>query len=427
MSGSLIYDEESLIENQVYKYDQYLHNRINKYVGEGRTICTYFNINDDETSASFGMETHYQILGTNSPLRYNRIEKFPIIGFSPLSPEDTVASETDVRNYSLSGELYIIPGTVQPKENDFFIINHINMNHLFRITQVTPDGLNQDGYYKCMYSLFSTNPNEIEWVFKQTVKEFVTDLKTIGGDDLVPVIGKEDYEYRNRMIKLVNDMVETYTARFYDKTHNCYLLHLNGRTLFDLCANMFMAKHGLMINDDACGNIVLNPNKIRRPDMDDLYQKSPYKWIERDAPLRYLDTFKYYIRKGYDFPDSSFALYGTDVDIMIPSNPWCRSPECDDYFPIEVMNILENETDMRPCGECDCKCCSKRETCVRHYQLKRFDYISIIHDFIHGKLKTLEQLSLYTGDQLFDYSLSEEVYLWTPIVIYIIKYILKFK
>jgi hypothetical protein len=250
-------------------------------------------------------------------------------------------------------------------------------------------------------------------------------LRTIGGDDLVPVIGKEDYEYRSRIIKMVNDMVETYTARFYDKTHNCYLLHLNGRTLFDLCGNMFMAKHSLMINDDSSGNIVLNPNKIRRPDMDDLYQKSPYKWIERDAPLRYLDTFKYYIRKGWDYPDSSFAMYGTDVDIMIPQNPWCRSNECDDFFPLEVMNIFENDQDTRPCNECDCKCCSKRTDCVRHYQLKRFDYISIIHDFIHGKLKTLEQLSLYTGDQLFDYSLSEEVYLWTPMVIYIIKYILK--
>jgi hypothetical protein len=158
-----------------------------------------------------------------------------------------------------------------------------------------------------------------------------------------------------------------------------------------------------------------------------IHQKSPYKWIERDAPLRYLDTFKFYIRKGWDYPDSSFAAYGTDVDIMIPSNPWCRSPECEDFFPIEMMNILENETDIRPCNECDCKCCSKRGECVRHYQLKRFDYVSIIHDFIHGKLKTLEQLSLYTGDQLFDYSLSEEVYLWTPIVIYIIKYILKIK
>ena len=425
--GGLIYDEQALIDSQVYKYDQFLHSRLTKYTGDGRTIVTYWNINDDQTTTSFGTDTHYQILGTDSPLRYNEIEKFPILGFSPLNPEESQASQTNVRNYNLSGELYIIPGTVQPKENDFFIINHLNMNHIFRITQVTQDGLNVDGYYKCQYSLFSTNQDEIEWIHKQTVKHFVCDLKTIGGDDLVPVIGKEDYEYRNRIIRLVNDMVDNYTARFYDHTHNCFLLHLSGRTLFDLCGNMFMAKHGIMINDDATENIVLNPNKLRIYDMEDLYQKSPYKWIERDAPLRYIDTFKYHIRKGYDYPDSSFAKYGTDVDIMIPTNPWCRSSECEDYFPIEMMNILENETDIRPCGECDCKCCSKRSDCVRHYQLKRFDYVSIIHDFIHGKLHTLEQLSLYTGDQLFDYSMSEEVYLWTPIIIYIIKYILKLK
>lgn len=426
MSG-IIYDEQSLIDSQVYKYDKFLHSRITKYTDAGRTIVKYWNINDDNTTTSLGMNTHYQILGIDSPLRYNQIDKFPILGMSPLTPENTNASQTNVRDYSLNGELYIIPNTIQPKENDFFIVEHLNMNHIFRITQVTQDGLNADGYYKCSYALFSTNPSEIEWIYKQTVKRFVCDLKTIGGDDLVPIIGKEDYEYRNRIIKMVNDMIETYTARFYDTTHNCYLLHLNGETLFDLSANMFMAKHGLMINDDCSENVVLNPNKIRRPDMLDIYQNSPYKWIERDAPLRYIDTFKYRITKGWDYPDSSFAAYGTDVNVMVPTVPWCKSDGCEDYFPIDVMNILENESDIRPCNECDCRCCAKRESCVRHYQLRRFDYVSIIHDFIHGKLKTLEQLSLYTGDLLFDYSLSKEAYLWTPIIIYIIKYILKFK
>ena len=141
MSG-LIYDEQSLIDGQVYKYDQFLHSRITKYTDAGRTIVTWWNINDDQTTTSLGTATHYQILGTDSPLRYNQIEKFPILGMSPLNPEESQASQTNVRNYNLSGELFIIPGTIQPKENDFFIINHLNMNHIFRITQVTQDGLN---------------------------------------------------------------------------------------------------------------------------------------------------------------------------------------------------------------------------------------------------------------------------------------------
>ena len=304
----LVYDETSLVDQQIYKYDKFLHSRINKYTGGGRTLVTYWNINDENTTTSLGMNDAYQILGNDSPFRYDEIDNMILVSFSPLSPEEKQASTTSVRNYGLNGEAFIIPGTVMPKENDFFIVKHINMNHLFRVTQVTQDGLNTDGSYKISYELFSTNPPEIEKVRKQTVGHYIMDLQTIGGEDLTPVIGKEDHELRSRLIKMVNDMVENYVSRFYDNIHNCFILHLNGRSLFDVCGNMFMANHGVMLDDSSNGNIVLNPNKIRDQRMDFLYQKSPYKWIERDAPLRYLESFKYHIVKGYNYPDSSFAM-----------------------------------------------------------------------------------------------------------------------
>ena len=71
--GGLIYDEQALVDSQVYKYDQFLHSRLTKYTGDGRTIVTYWNINDDQTTTSFGTGTHYQILGIDSPL----VELFP--------------------------------------------------------------------------------------------------------------------------------------------------------------------------------------------------------------------------------------------------------------------------------------------------------------------------------------------------------------
>ena len=426
MTG-LIYDETSLVDQQMYKYDKFLHNRINKYTGSGRTLVDYWSINDGKTTVSLGLGTTYQILGDDSPLRYDEINNMILLGFSPLNPEESQASTTTVRNYSLSGEAFIIPGTIMPKENDFFIVKHINMNHLFRVTQVTQDGLNTDGSYRINYSLFSTNPSEIEKLRKQTVGSYVMDLQTIGGEDLTPVIGKEDHEIRSRLIKMVDDMVENYVSRFYDATHNCFILHLNGRSLFDVCGNMFMANSGIMINDNSNGNIILNPNKIRDQRMDFLYQKSPYKWIERDAPLRYLESFKYHIVKGYNYPDSTFAMYGYDVDIMIPVDPWCSSSECEKYFPDDVLMILDNEADIRACKPADCKCCEHVRDCPRHYKCQRFDYVSIIHDFIHGRLTKMTDLSLYTGDQLFDNSMSQQVYLWTPIIIYIIKQILKIK
>ena len=426
--GGLVYDELSLVDSQMYKYDKFLHSRINKYTDAGRTIVTYFNINDANTSTSLGMETHYQIIGMDSPLRYDKITNMILVDFSPLAPNDTTASTTNVRNYDLSGEAYVLPNTVMPKENDFFIIKHLNMNNLFRVTKVVQDGMNTDGSYQISYVLHSTSDDELTQLNEQVVGEYIMDLQTIGGEDLTPIISKTDHELRSRLMKMVDDMIESYTARFYNATHNCFLCNLDGVTLFDLCGNMFMARHGVMIRDNANGNIVLNSNKIIDPRLDDLYQKSPYKWIERDAPYRYLDTFKYYTSKGFNYIDSTFARYGDDVDIMIPADAWCPSERCDSFFPLSVHAIFESEQDIRNCtiNECRCgECCN--EGINKSYKLKRYDYVSIIHDFIHGKLTSIEKLSLYTGDQLFDNSMSKEVYLWTPIIIYIIKQTLKIK
>lgn len=423
----LIYDEHALVDQQMYKYDKFIHSRVNKYTGQGRTLVTYYSINDQDTTDSLGLNEAYQILGVDSPFRFNRIKQFPLLGFSSLSPENGNAGSTNVRDYNLNGDAFVIPGTVMPKENDFFIIDHIHMTHLIRVTEVTQDGLNTDGSYRITYSLYSTSIQDLDWLNKQTVGEYVTDLQTIGGEDMTPVIGKEDYELRSRLIKMIDDMVENYVANYYDPIQNCFLLHLNGRTLFDLCGNMFMAKNGVVIRDNGHRNIVLNENKIRDKDMYFHYQRSPYKWIERDAPLRYLSTFKYRTVKATDYPDSSFANYGYDVDIMIPGDEWCLNPGEDLYFPERVYQILAAENDIRECNICDCPCCKCRNTCIRAYKLSRYDYISLIHDYIHGRLRSIQDLSLYTGDQLFDNTMSQQVFLWTPIIIYIIKQTLKIK
>ena len=423
----LVYDEQHLTDDQMYKYDEFLHSRVNKYTGGTRTLVTYFAIDDLSTTDALGFNAAYQILGPDSPLRFRKIENFVISGLSPLSPDNGNVSNTNVRSYNLNGTGTVFPNTIMPKENEFFIINHLQMNHLIRVTEVTQDGLNKDGSYQIAYQLYTTEPNEIEQLNRQVVSVHVMDLQTIGGEDLTPVIGKNDYDLRSRLIRMVDDMVENYTANFYDATHNCFLLHLNGRTLFDVCGNMFMSRNGVMIRDNAYENIVLNENKIRSNMLPHWYERSVYKWIERDAPIRYLDTFKYRIVNSSEFPDSTFVGYGEDIDVMIPGDAWCEKPGCEYYFPMEVHDIFNACFDPRKCDICDCKCCECRAQCIRSYKLKSYDYVSLIRGFIHGEIHSIQDLSLYTGDQLFDNAPSQQVFLWTPIIIYIIKQTLKIK
>lgn len=411
MAG-LVFDEKSLVDSQVYKYKEMMRSRVNIYTGDGRVHVTYYNINDEQTTIALGTENEYGILSNDSPIRYNRIKDMILLNFSPLQPEDGTVSNTTVKEYDLNGTFFIPPGTIQPKENDMFCINQIDMNHIFRITKVTQDGLTTDGSYRAEYTLFDSNPDQFENLERQTVKEYILDRQTIGGDDLTPVITTEDHTLRSRIMTMIQDMVENYTSRFYDSTHNCFLLHLNGRTLFDPCGNMFMAKHGLMIQDQATRNIVLNENKLNIKNINELYQMSPFKWIERDAPIRYIEKFKYMIKDSTFYPDSSFHRYGLELEIMEPIPGWGDPEYIHEqnilyYFPQEVYEIFNQQK--------------------VSFKESNHDYVSIIYNFIHGNLTKLEHLSLYTGDQLFDNSLHEKIYLWTPMILYILKYVLKFK
>jgi hypothetical protein len=224
-------------------------------------------------------------------------------------------------------------------------------------------------------------------------------------------------------------MVDNYVSRFYDKRHNCLIYRGNGEAIFDPCGNMFMAKHGLLINDNAYGNLVLNEDKLRLHDIRNLYEKSPFKWIERDAPIRYLDTFKYHMMDSYNFVNSSFPQYGdNNIQVMIPNDPWCDSPICDKFFSDDIMKILA-DGECKCTQQCACKCCDRRHCCCCHYKYERFTYVQLLHDFIHGRLKSIKDLSLYTGDQLFDNGIAslKEIYLYTPIIIYIIKRVLLMK
>ena len=426
MAG-LIFDERALADGQMKQYNKFLHSRLNKYIGDGRTLVTYFNIDSSKTTMSLGTDTNYGILGKDSAYRFNVIHDMFFVNMSEFASEEKNASSTTVRDTTVSGEAIIIPGTIMPKENDMFIINHYQMTHIMRVNNVVPDALNSDGSYRIQYDLYSTNPTDIEWLKEQTTGEYKLDMKTIGGEDLTPVISMNDYEKRSRLIAMINDMIDNYKANFYSERHNCYLCRLGCQTLFDPCANKFMSDNSVMIIDGGFNNTILNPNKLRSFDMLRIYELSPYKWMERHAPERFVDTFKYRTAKAFKFKDSTFFKYADDVDIIVFGDDWCGSKTCEYYFPIEIERVLANKYDIRQCETSDCQLCEHNQTCQREFKLKRYDYVSIIHDYIHGQMTNIDKLSLLTGDQLFNNFMTKELYLWTPIIVYILKQTLKIK
>lgn len=424
MSG-LVFDQEAFVQNSAYQYENRLHSKIAQYNGMDRTLVDFWNPNDNDTTTIEGIGSSYEIIGPNSGYRFDLIENLVLFGISEANPEESSAAGTGVRNMTMNGTAVIGPQTIMPRENAFFVVKHVNMNHLFRVTQVSQDGLNTDGSYKISWMLYSTNPETVDALKKQVVNHYVAQ-KSVGGQDEIPaLITKDDHTYRKKLIRMVNDMIDNYVSRYYDVRHNCFIYKSGEDVLFDACGNTFMARNNVLIKNNSTGNIILNENKLGITDNETFYQRSPFKWVERDCPLRYIDYFKYRKVSTDFFYNSSFYRYNEHFDVIEYGLPYCEPTQCDYFFPIEVMNLLEAEVHYKKCFQCKCCHCGNMfDKCSKDIRVNEFTYVGVMHDFIHGKLKSIYDLSLFTGDQLFDNMNAKEIYLWTPIVIYILKKIL---
>lgn len=403
MAGQLVFSEETLINGNIFKFEQRLHTHVNKYIEGGAILTTYFSQNENSSTVDRGLQDIEQLFGKMSPLRFNEIKNLPLYGFGQANPDNT--DEQQIEDFNVEGDCIILPSTIVPKAYDFFIINHLKMTALFQVTNVAYDSMKVEGYYKINYRLFSTENETIQKLYNQIVGNYRVDLNAIGSN-LNPVIEEDEYHYRIQVSQMVDKMIESYKALFYNERHNCFLYHDQqmGLDWFDLCGNEFMAKYSIMNTPNSTRTIVLH-EKIRDTQIPLYYMNSIYNWLEMGAPERLLQKFYFILNYAEGYPDSSFVRYGeSDVQIIQPINlnqakiNWQEHS----FFDTEQLNSFMN-SDLEPANEVD----------------------KLIWKFIHkGTDIRIQDVSLYIADALISGIRSLDTYLYTPIIIYIIRTIM---
>lgn len=403
MSDQLIFDEKTMIDGNIFQFENRLKSSVNRYTENGMLLTTYFSINEDKSTVDRGTQDIEELFGNRSPIRFNRIFNLPINNFNGLNTENS--EENNIDDFNVNGDFTVIPGLMIPKQNDIFFINHLKMTAVFIVTGVSYDSMKIDGNYKVTYRLHSTSDNVVEDIKRRVVRDYYVDLNAIG-TDVNPVIEKDNYILKGQIEKMVIKMIESYKALFYNKRHNCFLYYdqQTGDTIFDMCGNEFMAKHGIM-NYLNCSDVICLHEKIRDPQKPIYYMNSVYNWIEMDAPLRMLQKFPYMLSYTEGYPDSSFALWGEgDIKVIHPLSLLQNGINIRDSFFDDVQLNAFNDSNMEPDAS---------------------EYDKLIWKFIHrSESLTIYDVSLYTGDAIISAIKHRDVYLYTPIIIYIIKKIL---
>jgi hypothetical protein len=400
--AELIFNEEPLLNGNIFKYEQRLKSQVNKYVENGAILTEYFAQKDDATTVDRGLQNIEQLFGSKSPLRFNRIENFPLYGFNQATPNNT---DEQIEDINVEGDCIILPSTIVPKPMDFFRVNHLKMNAVFEVTDVAVDTMKTEGYYKIHYRLQSTSTETIENLMKQTVETYHTDLNAIG-TNVNPIIKKDDFILRSKINRMVAVMIDNYKAIYYNPRHNCFIFDDNGTRYFDLCGNEFMRKHNLM-NYDNSANVIMLSNKVIDSKLPQMYSQSIYRWFEQGCPNEDIQKFYYRITDSSAYIDSSFFRWGEeDIQIVKPirlSGAYGADNIQLSYFNDKTFNALLD---------------NRREPIASEYEKMIWKYINR-KDSI-----SIQDISLHLIDSLVNVYNSKDAFVFTPIIIYIIREIL---
>ena len=389
-------NEMNAINENAFIYEDRIKSPSARLLDTTQTYTNYFHINNNETTTDAGFIDVEEYLGNRSPVRFGKIENFPIYGLEQIViqlQEDDIGLDG---NYE--GEAIILPGTIKPVQNDFFTIPILKDSYVFRVTDIQYDNVMPDNFYKITFKLEYIDSDYIKQLEEQTVDEYVCVLDNYGTEEKC-IIEKYCFTKVKEIQNMYQEIIEFYKALFYNERHNVFLGDGEmGRKVYDPLQTEFINKHQLFNEKNNLECLILT-DEVEDPQRKLKYAKSMYRLFEiRD--LKLLTPFKYTLRDSITLHESSFYRWHEKrIDVMdIPNHiPSTAKQILSDEFVDAVMYNTELET----------------------------EYGNLIKRFLRKEELGIKDISLQLGDELLYLNNSLEVFFFTPIIMYIIREIVK--
>lgn len=157
--------------------------------------------------------------------RYKQIEKFVMLFKSELTP-DVEADQVTGVSVEQSGSCFVLPNTIQPKPNDFFIMEQYSVKNLYRVTNVNINTLENEKGYEISFALYIQNFDLDQHSFRNCIAErWIFEYRHIG-TEFRTLFREEEFEYLIIMRKLYVELSDAYVINFYDNVLNTFLFEV---------------------------------------------------------------------------------------------------------------------------------------------------------------------------------------------------------
>lgn len=278
-SESLVKGLQNRLQNNPY----YL------FIDKKPTVVTYWNINDKHSTLDQGDKEVYHQTGENTPLRYNKINNFQIYGIERIMV-DIQRGEYGPES-PIEGEAIILPNTIIPCPDDYFMITYLKDNTLlFRVNSATPDTLESGAnFYKIKYN--AETSSELSKGFldnKLLVNEFDYRPGNIG-TNLSTLIVTSDAALLDRIQSLYNMLKSFYLELFYKGNIQTFIYGYLGMFIYDPYLIEFIIRTGIFSEEG--NNYLYISQAVHKPDTFSIeYSRSIFKDVEDVNPKMHLNS-----------------------------------------------------------------------------------------------------------------------------------------
>jgi hypothetical protein len=265
-----------VVDANLHSYIEQATQTYSRLFGKTPTFVTYYSQDTSQSYADVNLGGAIQLVGQESPLRFQKINDFPLYGMSDADVSSSYDELQGIVSAGVHGETYALPGTIEPMENDRFVIDYLETKLVFRAISCNPDRLEGKSYFKIEWAL---DPVEIGTIERQVVESFDFELSTIGTGDN-PLIESDLAILLREMEVLVEFHRASYWKAFYDRSSGALLCRTGfDRPLHDRGVDLIVANKSLLgSNGYMKGRTVVPVDYSDRGSYDDMVYPLTLYW-----------------------------------------------------------------------------------------------------------------------------------------------------
>lgn len=429
---------------------------------EGAPIfVTYYKQNIAESTTDRGMGNVYgNSTSSSSPKKYNKIEKLPLFNVDKSSFDIDIVDNRLKGEYNTKGNL--LPNTIEPIPEDYIVIHYMKRDFVFKVTGFSIDNIKSDNFYEIQFKYNGHNFDHLE---ADTVESFTCIYEKIGTEDKC-IISNTSYNKLEQLLNIEKKIADDYIDLFFDNRADCFIFNMDSiYKLYDPYITRFISNNKLFEKDFSSQSYHIEEKIIPVKGFEKKYKNSIYKYIENRCiiaryytnfrPLRIYDISTYFGNTALNY--CQIEIYDKRVDCedlfqykyidfdLIKENPPVGTcsihgiNDHGDHGPQPVIRVITDDSSELDCeinyselpiGDeiIDCEL-QWREKYIPHCSLNtddKDDEIDIFENLIRmflnkdTDMNIIEFIMTNLSDLLLDDS-NISYYIYTPIVLYIIK------